>query len=104
VKCFATIRHSKTDPNVAVVATILNMVPTTADPIGDLDCACGDGFMFFAFCFFIGICRSCWVRSFDLTRDAPRRFFPIVGRMIARRATEVLKADGKRRMTSGDGL
>jgi hypothetical protein len=51
VKCFATIRHSKTDPNVAVVATILNMVPTTADPIGDRACFGGGGLLFFVLIF-----------------------------------------------------
>jgi hypothetical protein len=35
---------------------------------------------------------------------SPSDLFPIVGHTIARRATEVLKADGKRLMTAGDGL
>jgi hypothetical protein len=35
VKCFATTRHSNTDPHVAAVAAILNTVPITADRIGD---------------------------------------------------------------------
>jgi hypothetical protein len=48
VKCFAKIKQSKTDPDFTVVATMLNMAPITADPIGDRDCACGDGFLFFA--------------------------------------------------------
>jgi hypothetical protein len=74
VKCFAKIKQSKTDPDVTVVATMLHMVPITADPIGDRDCACGDGFLFFAFCFFIGICRSCWVRPKGLTRTLPVGF------------------------------
>jgi hypothetical protein len=52
MKRFARIKQSKTDPDVKVVATMLNMVPITADPIGDRDCACGDGFLLFVFCFF----------------------------------------------------
>jgi hypothetical protein len=51
VKCFATIKQSKTDPDVTVVATMLNMVPITADPIGDRACVGGGGFLFFAFFF-----------------------------------------------------
>jgi hypothetical protein len=74
VKCFATIRHSKTDPNVARVATMLNVMPITVDRSDDPDCAGGDGFLFFAFCLFVAICRSCWVGSFDLTRTLLRRF------------------------------
>jgi hypothetical protein len=72
VKCFATIRHSSTDPNVATVAAMFNTVPIAADPTGDRDCG-GDGFLLFAFCFFVAFCRSCWVRSLDLIREAPRR-------------------------------
>jgi hypothetical protein len=47
VKCLATIRHSKTDASDTVVATMLNMVPITADPIGDRACVGGVGFPFF---------------------------------------------------------
>jgi hypothetical protein len=34
-----------------VVATILNMVPTTADPIGDRACFGGGGLLFFVLIF-----------------------------------------------------
>jgi hypothetical protein len=56
VNCFATIRYSSTDPNVAIVAVILNTVPIIADSSGDRDFG---GCDFFAFCFFVAICRSC---------------------------------------------
>ena len=70
----ATTRHSNTDAKVARVAAILKMVPITADPSDDRDRADGgDGRLLFAFCFLTAIRRSCWVRSFDLTPDAPRR-------------------------------
>jgi hypothetical protein len=38
VKSFATIRHSKTDPNVARVAAVLNVVRITVDRSDDPDC------------------------------------------------------------------
>jgi hypothetical protein len=41
---------------------------------------------------------------FDLTRTLPVGFVPIVGRTIARRCGELFKADGKLKMTEGDGL
>jgi hypothetical protein len=55
---------------------MLNVVPITADRIGDRDRADGGGggFLFFAFCFFAALCADrCRVRSFDLTRTPPRR-------------------------------
>ena len=51
VKCLATIRHSKTDASDTVVATMLNIVPITADPIGDRACFGGGGLLFFVLFF-----------------------------------------------------
>jgi hypothetical protein len=51
VKCLATVRHSKTDASDTVVATMLNIVPITADPICDRACFGGGGFLFFVFFF-----------------------------------------------------
>jgi hypothetical protein len=48
VKCFAAIRYSSTDPNVATVAVILNTVPITADRIDNRGFS-GCGFSLFAF-------------------------------------------------------
>ena len=70
VKCLATIRHSKTDASDTVVATMLNMVPITADPIVDRACVGGGGFLFFVF-LCAAICRSCGVRPKGLTRTLP---------------------------------
>jgi hypothetical protein len=46
--CFAMIRHSNTEPNDAIVATILNTLPIAADRIGDRYRAAGAGFLLFA--------------------------------------------------------
>ena len=98
-------RHSNTDPNVAIVAAILSTVPSTADRMGDRICAAaGDDFLLFCFCPFAAICRSCWVRLFDLTGTLPVGFVPIVGRTIARSGGELLKADGKLKVTGSDDL
>ena len=97
-------QHSNTDPNVAIVAAILSTVPSTPDRIGDRFCATGDDFLLFCFCPFAAICRSCWVRLFDLTRTLPVGFVPTVGRTIARRGGELLKAGGKLKVTGSDGL
>jgi hypothetical protein len=102
VKCFATIRHSNTDPNVAVVATKLNMVPIIVDR-RDPDCAVGTSFSLFAFRFFAMAGPVGSGRKIRPGRSLSG-MFPIVGRMIARRATEGLKAEGKRQITAGDGL
>jgi hypothetical protein len=56
VKCFAMIRQSNADPNVARVAAMLNVVLIMANPIADRDCT--GGCLLFAFCFFVAICRS----------------------------------------------
>jgi hypothetical protein len=40
----------------------------------------------------------------DLTRTLLSGFFPIVGRIVSCRASEVLKAKGKPKMTLYDGL
>ena len=45
-----------------------------------------------------------WVRPFGPDPDAPVGFFPIVGRIVSCRASEVLKAKGKPKMTLYDGL
>jgi len=82
----------------------LSTVPSTADRIGDRFCATGDDFLLFCFCPFAAICKSCWVKFFDLTRTLPVGFVPIVGRTIARRGGELLKADGKLKVTGSDGL
>jgi len=102
VNCFATTRQSNTNPNVAAVAAMLSVVPIIVDRTGDRDCAGGG---FFAFCFFVAIAESCWVRSLDLTLTLPVGFcFPIVGRTVPRGASELLKADGKPKMTPCNGL
>jgi hypothetical protein len=97
VKCFATTRISNTDSNVAAIAAMLNMVPITAGRIGNRDCA-GCGFLFFAlFSSPLQILRGQVLR---LGPDASRRFcFSDRWRMMSRRASEVLKADGKPKMT-----
>jgi hypothetical protein len=87
-----------------MVATMFNMVPITADPIVDRACVGGGGFLFFVFFFCAAIADP--VGSGLSTRPgrSPSVLFPIVGCTIARPDTEVLKADGKRRMTASDGL
>jgi hypothetical protein len=50
VKCLATIRHSNTDPDVAVVAIRLNMVPIIVDR-SDPDRAVATSFLLFVFVF-----------------------------------------------------
>jgi hypothetical protein len=42
-------------PNVAAVATTLNIVPTMAVRTREEDCAGGDGRLLFVFCFFAAI-------------------------------------------------
>jgi hypothetical protein len=46
-------QHGNTAPNVAAVATILNMVPITTDLNDDRDCDGDAGFL--PFCFFVAI-------------------------------------------------
>jgi hypothetical protein len=47
--------------------------------------------------------HSCWAKGFDVTLSPPV-YLPIVGRTMSRRCGEVLKADGKPKMTLCDGL
>jgi hypothetical protein len=95
VKCFAAIRYSSTDPNVAIVAVILNTVPIIADSMGDRDFAgCG----FFAFCFFVAIVDP--VGSDPSTCPRPSSvLFSDLGRTMSRRVSEELKEDGEPKMT-----
>ena len=106
VKCLATIKHSKTDASDTVVASMLNMVPSTADPFGDRACFGGGGFLFFVFFICAAIADPVGSGLFDPIRTLPvgLLLLPIVGCTIARPATEALKANGKRHMTASDGL
>jgi hypothetical protein len=98
VKCFAAIKYSTTDPNVAIVAVILKTVPITANITGDGDFAgCG----FFAFCFFVAIVDP--VGS-DLSTYPLVGFVSDLGRTMSQRASEELKEDGEPKMTPCDGL
>ena len=75
MKCFATTRHSNTDPKVAIVANILSIVPSTAERTGDEDCAGNDGLLLFDFCFFTDTADLCWIRSIGPDSDAPVGLF-----------------------------
>jgi hypothetical protein len=78
----------------------LSTVPITADKTGDRDCAG----LFLAFCFFAAM-RILLGQVLRPDPDVSRRLcFPIVGRTMSRRRGEVLKADGKPKMTLCDGL
>ena len=83
-----------------MVATKLNMVPIIVDR-SDPDRAVSTSFLLFAFCFFV---IAGPVGSGRKVRPVRSGMFPIVARRIARRATEGLKAEGKRQITAGDGL
>ena len=74
MKCFATIRQTCTDPNVAMVAPTLVKVSISADRTGEEDCT-DEGGLLFAICLFAAIrVDPCWVRSFDLIRTLPVGF------------------------------
>jgi len=91
------------DPNVVRVATILNMVPSRHDQFNEgIAMSHALAATAFAFRFLPPICRSRWVRSFDLSRS-PSVLFPIVG-CATRLAEAVLKEAGKRQMIPDHGL
>jgi hypothetical protein len=73
VKCFATTRHSNTDPNVATVAIKLSTVPNTADRTREEGCAGGVGRLLFAFCFFAANLQILLGQVLRPDSDAPRR-------------------------------
>jgi hypothetical protein len=86
---------------------MFKVVPITADPIGDRDCADGGGgFLSFAFA---SLPPSAQIPNVvQVLRPDPERLpvglFPIVGSILSRGCAYGLNSYGKPKMTACDGL